>query len=335
MTNIVAALSFAYTALAGAPQQRRFEVVETARTSGELSSPFGTIGGMVEAAPGIIVVADDIQKALHRWEPRTGKVSRLAREGRGPGEVRAPVSLARRPGGGFVLYDVLNGLLFFDAELTANRSVPLQGGLVSNPKSIAVLADSSVVIAGGRIRDPRHLHRYSINGEWLESFGEPSPGIASNGTKVQAAGGALQSLSPGLLFSFGAPLRIVRFPDNSLSTHQLVAEDPTFHPAHTDDRLLGPPDPEAGGTRQFQWWHDRSTGVFQLDDGRILNVITRFYRGNSVWDLYDAEGRHLGRSVVPRAYYAWDLSSSGDIIASYRDPDTDEHIAVLLQLRAR
>lgn len=311
------------------------DVVEVRRSTGISSSPFGTVGGMVEAAPGVIIISDNVNKALYRWDT-ANTVALFAREGRGPGEVLQPVSLARRPSGGFAVYDVAHGgVVFFDRELDFEQTIRMRGGIVSNPKGLAVLADGSFIVSGGRLRDPRGLHRYAASGDWLESFGDPSPAVVSDNAKVQSAGGAVRALRHGFLFSLGAPLRILRFPSDGFGAPALVVEDEQLLPALTEDNLHGParldlPEPRRG--RPFLWWHDRSTGVFELPDGRLLNVVTRYHRGDSVWDLYSADGLRLARKVVPRAYYAWDISSTGQLLASHRDSDTDEHIAVVLTL---
>jgi hypothetical protein len=313
-------------------------VTEVQRTAGNRSSPFGTIGGMLEASSGVVLISDDVNKAVWRWELGSQRVSRFARDGRGPGEVMTPVSFARRPAGGFALYDPGHAsVLFFDPSLAFERTARLSGGIVSNPKSMAVLSDGSVVISGGRLRDPRDLHRFSAMGDWLESFGDPSPRVTSANARIQSAGGAVRALSRGLLFSHGAPLRIDRFTDNSFSSPRVLTEDVSTLPPLTEEVLHGTPRTvEPGlGLRPFLWWHDRSTGVFTLADGRMLNVITRYHRGDSVWDLYTADGNRLQRVILPRAWYVWDLTPSGRLLASYRDPETDEHIAVVLILEVR
>lgn len=127
----------------------------------------------------------------------------------------------------------------------------------------------------------------------------------------------------------------MQFSARELRSPALIAEDRRLLPEPTDESLHGPPDAGAGGSRRFLWWHDRSTGVFELPGGRILNVVTRYYRGDSVWDLYARTGTLLSRTVVPRAYYAWDLTRDGHILASYRDRQTDEHLGVVLNLIVR
>lgn len=318
--------------LSGAAQPPSIDVVEVATTKGDSSAPFGTVVSMLEVERGSIIISDDKQKALHRWDAKSGGVTRLARAGQGPGEVQVPVSLGRRPGGGFALYDLSNGVLLFDRALKFERRVLLQGGFVSNPKNLAVLSDSSLVVSGGRLWDPRQLHHYSPAGDWLESFGDPPAGLTSAYARVQTSGGALRALLTGFLFSAGTPLRILRFPGNAFASPSILSEDTRLLPELTEATITGPPVPQSRGNPTFLWWHDRSTGVFSLSDGRILNVVTRFYRGDSVWDLYTRDGKHIARRTVPRAYHAWDLSADGNVLASYRDPDTDEYVAVVLRL---
>lgn len=313
------------------------EVVEVARTTGSRAAPFGTIGSMVESAPDTVIISDDVTPALHRWVPSTGSVTVVARSGRGPGEVLTPVSLARRPDGGFAVYDVgHSGVLFFDGDHRFESVARLQEGFVSNPKSLAVLADGSFILSGGRMRDPRHLHRYESSGQLVESFGDPSPQIRSDMNRIQSAGGALRVVeNGGVLFSLGSPLTVMRFSGGQLRSPTVLARDSELLPELSDDNLQGPPEPRAGGARPFLWWHDRSTGVFMLPGGRVLNVVTRYYQGDSVWDVYESDGTRLARTIVPRAYIAWDMIRDGRILASYRDPDTDEQIATVLQVNLR
>ncbi len=334
-TLLLMGLGAAWSAAAA---QTSLTVVELHRSQGSAAAPFGTIGGMLEIAPGTVLITDDVNKAVWRWEPSGGRVSQFARDGRGPGEVATPVLFARRPGGGFALYDPGHAsVLFFDDALAFEHAARLQQGIVSNPKSLAILADGSFIVSGGRLRDPRHLHRYAPSGAWIESYGDPSPRIVSDMAKIQSAGGAVRSMARGFLFSHGAPLRIVRFPANDFSSPRRLVEDVQFLPELTEDGLHGPVRTVGPGlrTRPFLWYHDRTTGVFVLSDGRILNVVTRFDRGDSVWDLYAADGRRIARTVVPRAWYAWDLGPAGHVLASYRDPDTDESIAAVLRIDMR
>lgn len=309
-------------------------VVEVASTKGDSSRPFGSVTSMVSAGTGLVLISDDKGKTVHRWSPPSGQVAVFAPPGQGPGEVQTPVLLAARPGGGVALYDVSTGLVLFDRALRFDRRVALRGGIVSNPKSLAVLADSSILVSGGRLTDPRQVHHYSPRGELLASYGDPPAKLTSVYARIQAAGGAVRALPTGFLYSAGTPLRILRFSSNTFASPSLVFEDPQLLPEMTEATVTEPPTRDDPGTG-FLWWHDRSTGVFALADGRILNVVTRFYRNDSVWDLYSREGKHLARGTSPRAYYAWDLAPDGTVLASYRDRDTDEPVAVVLRIVVR
>ena len=316
-------------------QQASVQVAEIASTKGEAASPFATISSLIEARPGQVVVSDDVASTLYVWHVSGDSVVVLARRGRGPGEVLTPTSMAQRPRGGFAVYDISNGILLFDRGMKFDRQVVLKGGFVSNPKGLAVLGDGSFIIAGGRLRDPRHLHRYDSSGTWVEGYGEPPAGLESIYSRIQTAGGALRSLPQGLLVSFGTPLRIVQFGNDGFRSVRAIAEDVALLPELTEAAVQGPPEPELQGARQFLWWHDRSTGVYALSDGRILNVVTRFYKGDSVWDVYTSDGRRVARSIIPRAYDPADMTADGHILASYRDPDTDERVATLLRVTIR
>lgn len=324
------------TGLAVLLQGTALEVVEKLATKGDPTEPFGSVTGVVEALPGVVIVSDDVTPALYQWEIRTNRVRLFAREGRGPGEVLTPTSSARRPGGGFAVFDVGNGgMLLFDRDLQFERRVLTRGGVVSNPKSLAVLRDGSFVLAGGRLSDPRHLHLYDSTGALRRSYGDPPSGLQSSYARIQTAGGALQSLPAGLLFSQGAPLRLVLFEGGDFDAGRVLVEDDTLLPPLVEATIRGAPDPQAGGARPFLWYHDRSTAVFPLAEGRILNVVTRYYKGDSVWDVYTREGRRLSRTVVPRAYFVWDITSDGDVLATYRDLQTDETIVALLGIEVR
>ena len=61
-------------------------------------------------------------------------------------------------------------------------------------------------------------------------------------------------------------------------------------------------------------------------------MVTRFYEGDSVWSVHAEDGMLLGRTVQDRAYDVYDRTEDGFVVASYRDPTTDERIAVLLEV---
>lgn len=302
---------------------------EVVATKGSSELPFGSIIDILELNDGRILVSDDVVGVVHLWDPERNNLVRFARNGQGPGEVRVPSRMAAHPHGGFGIYDLgVPAMLLFDAEGRHERVVRLEGGIVSNPKSVAILGDGSFVIAGGRLTDPRHLHRYSSEGRYLESFGGPHRHLVGRMPLIQSAGGALWAHpEEGFIFSHTAPLRIERFRENSLGVPELLAEDLRILTELREDELIE----RIPGATVFRWWHDRTTGVVRLSDGRTLNVITRFYEGDSVWDLYSRDGTLETRTVVDRAYYLFRETAEGRLLASYRDTETDEHVAVVLE----
>lgn len=314
-------------------QEAGIRVEEVASTKGNPAAYFGTIGDMVEVSPGLVMVADDVSERVHLWDVSAGSVRRFARAGDGPGEVRTPVQLARRPGGGFGLYDVGHAaVLLFDSTLAFDRKVPL-GPIISNAKDFSIMPDGSFLLAGGRIADPKHLQRYSSAGSRLAEWGEPSPLLEDVHARVQVAGGALRATGDGeLLFAVAAPYRVVRFSSLDLADPALVTEDLELVPVPSDEELVRPG--SFPGSTAFRWWFDRTTAVLELGDGRLLTVVTRFYEGDSVWSLHGADGRLLARSVVDRAYDVYDLMRDGRVVGSYRDPETDERTAVVVSVEA-
>lgn len=331
----VIALSLFLIGLSGAAQIGAQELAlrEVTATKGSAQVPFGVINDMLEIADGRVLVTDDVVGVVHAWVPERNTVVRFARNGQGPGEVTVPSRMAGRADGGFGIYDVgASAVLLFDAGGQPGRVVRLEGGIVSNPKSMAILDDGSFVIAGGRLTDPRHLHRYSEEGRYLGSYGGPHPDLEERMPLIQAAGGALRSHPEGgFVFSHGAPLRIERFPGDSFDDPDQFTEDLSVLPELREEEIYVPSErsPEA---MVFRWWHDRSTGIVVLPDGRLLNVITRFYEGDSVWDLYSPDGSLEVRRVIDRPYYLYGTTADGRLLASYRDEVTDEHVAVILQL---
>lgn len=293
------------------PLHAQLQVIERVATRGAPEAPFGSISDMVDTDDGWIVIADDVSGMLHVWDPRTNDFAITARSGDGPGEVRVPTRMARRPDGGFAVYDVSRSrVLFFDSQRQPEH-VTVIPGIVSNPKSLAIDASGHIWIAGGRLTDPRSLHRFTSEGRRVEAFGEPPPGLRSDVVKISLAGGALRPLpSDEMLFSFGTPLRILSFRGDSMATGRVVVEDPQILPSVVEEEVSLPYEgnPRA---RIIRWWHDRSTGVFGLWDGGYLNVITRFYGGDSVWDVYGADGLLKERSLVHHAYFALHPSRDG------------------------
>ncbi|MFS8638029.1 MAG: hypothetical protein FWJ74_08070 [Gemmatimonadota bacterium] len=325
------------TALQAFPAEGRGQGIvlrEIAATRGSPTAPFGTICDMLQIEDGRIIVSDDVSGVLHAWSPEAGQFSIFARTGRGPGEVTTPTRLAPRPDGGFAVYDIgASAVFYFDRDGKPDGSTRIPG-IVSNPKGMAIDSQGRVWLSGGRMTDPRHVHVFTPDGQRIAAYGEPSPHLRTDYPKIQAAGGALRRDSEGgILFSYGAPLRIVRFSPGATADPVAIAEDLKILPELREEEIYVPRPEIHPEAREFQWWHDRTTGVFVLPDGRLLNVITRFYKGDSVWDVYTPDGRLEHRTIVDKAYFAYHPTNDGRILAAYRNPDTDESVAVILEVR--
>lgn len=76
----------------------------------------------------------------------------------------------------------------------------------------------------------------------------------------------------------------------------------------------------------------QSRGLFRLQGGRILNVVWKHDEGRSIWDMYTPQGKRIARQVFSRAYEPWALARNGDILASYRAPETGVHRATRLRM---
>lgn len=309
------------------------EVAEVATTRGSSATPFGTIGDLLALPSGRVVVTDDVVRAIWVWQPSSGEVTRLARVGRGPGEVQTPVQIARRRDGGIGVYDPgLSRVLLFDAQLEFERTI-LISGLVSNPKDFLFLRDGSFVISGGRLSDPAHLQRYGPEGARLGQWGEPGPMLEEPHTRIQMAGGALRDIGEGRwLFGSAMPYRVTLFSSADFSRPTLWFEDLSLVPEATEESLTSPLE---GGATAFLWWFDRITGLFPLPDEGVLTVVSRFYSRDSVWSIHDRAGDLVGRVVVDRSYEVYDRVDDNHYVGTFRDPDTDERVAVLLQVLVR
>lgn len=310
--------------------QAPFEVREIWSTAGDPSNPFGEIGGMVESAAGVVLVSDQMTSSVYAIDPTTRRVRRLVRQGRGPGEVQTPGLMALATNGDVALWDLgQNAILVLDSTLRERGRIQLEQGIY-NPKGFVVLPDGSFVLSGGTFRSAFGIHHFSADGKHLGSW-LPAPETEDRAARIQLAGAPLAALPDGeVLFTRPAPHLIARL---ELATGGItpVAEDPNLLDPIGDDfhrkRLV-----DGREVITPQWYYAQSRGVFELDDGFILNVVTRRYEGNSVWEIYSSTGQLQARRTLDRAYHPYAITRGGRILASYPDPRTDESIAVLLEL---
>lgn len=319
----------ARSAAGGAGRGSADLTVEEWSSKGDPREPFGAIMGMAAGSDGGVWVSDGLNHAVSlafegdRAEPR-------ARTGRGPGEVTAPALIARRPEGGVAVHDVASRKLeLFGADGRYERSVRLPY-MIYNPKALVALRSGEFVISGGVAADPYAIHRFAADGTHLNSW-HPAPALMDERAVRIVAGGALAELPNGnLLFSQSAPHRIVEYRLDGTPV-RTIASHPQIVPAPGDDIVRVESDGVA-----FRWGFRRSSAVFVLPGGeRFLNVVRDGERQETTFEVWSMDGERVDHKLERATYDVWDLAPDGRLIASYRDPDTEEHVAQVLRVNLR
>lgn len=324
------AVALASTSTASAQE---LQLRERWSTRGTPGSEFISIAGMAEARDGTVWVSDPRAGAIYGVAADAASMRVVARSGDGPGEVRGPHLIAQTPDGGLAVIDLgHNAIEVFDERSRFQSRVQLQYPIV-NPKGFVVLAGSRFVVSGGIYGRSESIHVFGRDGRlgasWLPAARTKNPRAG-----VMVAGGPLASMGDGsLLFSRAAPHEIAVFTANGARVRG-IAGDRLLLAAIGEDFIH-----ETGSgqslIRSFRWDFPQSKAVFRLADGRVLNVVRFFDEGTSLWEIYGADGRLVRRASVRRAYSPWSLTRSGDVLASYIDPATQEQVAVRLVLTER
>lgn len=78
------------------------------RPLAELSEPFTAVRGVRELADGRVIVADPRDKVVQLVDFKTGRATRIGREGSGPNEYQMPMSAFALPGDSTMIFDALN-----------------------------------------------------------------------------------------------------------------------------------------------------------------------------------------------------------------------------------
>ena len=75
--------------------------------------------------------------------------------------------------------------------------------------------------------------------------------------------------------------------------------------------------------------------MFELADGRILNVVVYNDDGYSVWQVFERSGElaAVGRAEVP--YVPWFLCEDGTVLATRLVAATDVPVVVRLHMKRR
>jgi hypothetical protein len=204
---------------------------------------------------------------------------------------------------------------------------------VHNPKGFAALRSGQFLVSGGISRNGYALHLFGADGKLITSW-HPIPQTRDPWAGVMVAGGPVYEMKDGsILFSQAAPHAIIRF-GRLGGQPQVLGSDPALLRPIGDDFILTT---GSGQQRQrrFKWFFPQSKAVIELPNGNILNVVWLHDRGTSVWEIYTPAGRRLVRQQIARPYEVWSLAGNGEILASYRDSDTDEHRVVRLRLHVQ
>jgi hypothetical protein len=294
---------------------------------------FGRVSGLLELPDGSVAVADAQHSAIYRLKPRDNAVTTLARTGAGPGEVRTPTLMAPgRENHHYVLDVGHQAVLVYDADFRPVRRIQLEG-MITNPKGFAVLADGSLLLGGGVFSRPEGFHLFAGDGRYIRSWRE-NPPTRDPTARLQTAGGPLLVTGPGEFFwSNSSPHEVARV-DLRTSRVEVLAADARLLPPIGDDFLHRRT--IAGRTMLVpQWWYAQSRGLYVMADGTLLNVITRVYEEDSIWQVLARDGRELARHQVRRAYHPYSMARDGNVLATFKDPETDEDVVVMLRVTRR
>lgn len=292
--------------------------------------PLVSITGMAEAANGEIVVTDARGQMVVALDS-SGRRSRVvSRAGNGPGEVRAPHLAVRAPDGSVWIHDLGHAAIeVFDDSLRFRRRVRLEKDVV-NPKGLAVLESGIIVLSGGMLAQAFSIHTYNADGSLRASW-LPIP----KGVDPRVAGGPVSGIGPdSVVFSRAAPHEIGVYSVSTQQFSQVAADSALLDPIGEDFTVVSRRNGRV--VRSFRWSFPQSRYITRLADGRMLNVITiDEEEKKSIWDLYGTDGALIDRLEVGRAYVPYGMTHDGDVLASYRDPLTDEAVAVRLDVRVR
>lgn len=317
------------------PAVEPLTVRELWTTLGPEELPFSYVGGLTEGPDGGVFIADTRGVALYRFEPSSESFDVFERKGNGPGGLMTPTLLSATPEGRVALYDIgRRAILHYDGALRPIDTIHLPT-TITNPKGFAYLDDGTFVIAGGSMGgaafadEVADVHRFSFDGRLMDSYLPTSVGEFRSAV-LHTAGGALSSLpAGGFLYSKSAPHQIVRF-DADMNARVLAADEDVLEPIierFTTEELV-----DGQRVRRHRWFYDQSRAVHLLTDGKVLNIITREYRNDSVWEVWDGSGDLEVRERIRRPYRPFGKTAAGDILATYAHPESTNPVVVALRM---
>jgi outer membrane protein assembly factor BamB len=290
---------------------------------------FASITGMIEVSPGRVWVADARTSRLIAITEDGQEVRLLARNGEGPGEVDAPLYMARFFSSGEVAVYSRRSIEIFSADGDFARRVWMPVN-VTNAKGFTVLPSGEFVISGGIYGNDYGIHRLSSDGRSLVSW-DPVPTTRNPRAGVMVAGGAVHAAADGtILFSRAAPHEIVVFSKDG-ERIEAIASDPDLLSAIADEFIVETVR-DGRFVRSFRWFFPQSRAVYRLDGHTLVNIVVFQEQDRSVWEVYRS-GRRIASTLFRRAYRPWAITSEGGVLVSYVDPDTGESVAALIEMR--
>ncbi|HEX6643973.1 MAG TPA: hypothetical protein VF037_04810 [Gemmatimonadales bacterium] len=105
LRSMVPAMLVAVSASALEAQAAQVPVVSLTRPEAELEEPFDQVSAVRELRDGRVVVADVFAKAVSLADFRSGALTKIGREGQGPGEYAFPINVLALPGDTTLIVD--------------------------------------------------------------------------------------------------------------------------------------------------------------------------------------------------------------------------------------
>lgn len=313
-------------------------LVETWSSDEVANLELAWVDGVVETPLGTIWISDSSIPAVISINPKGGDPIVVARGGEGPGEIRTPDRIALTPEGNIAVFDLERGVEIFAPGGDHLQRIPFRVGL-SWPRGFAALDGGRFVVSGALPGVSAPLHLFDDQGRLLASWEQP-PDAKGWRARMVGGGGPVHATSDGsLLYSQAAPHRIAKYsfsPEPSKSPRgTLVAEMPRLL-RHPGDGVVVETGEGANLSRSFRPYFPQSAGIFQRDDGSVVNVIRYKDDGRSVWQVFrgneSGRARLVGEARAETAYVPWHLTADGDFLASRTDPATDVPTVVRLRL---
>lgn len=304
----------------GAPA--KIQVTERWATRGGAGNELGGVRGMVEDRTGQIWVADARLGALHVFTPAGQYVRTIGRRGDRRGEFHLPGRLVVLEDGRIAVHDEARpSVEVLSANGRSERRVPL-GARVTAPGGFAALPDGGWLVSGTIAGSTAELHAFAADGTLRTSWFVSEPERSSARGPMA---GPLAVLEEGaVLYAPAPPHAVYHFSAPGSAGQQFtgvaVAQPGAAREAAAAAQPAGPNAPAA-------------RALLPVGGGRVLLVVTDDAADESVWHLFGPAGERLAETRLPRAFTPWALTVDGDLLASYRDPETGEPVAARLVAR--